>query len=112
MNRLQEFAHRLQRLAPALFAALVAVYIGYHASGNPRGILSWQELDRKIETKRGTLAAAEAEHRALAHRVRALRPGQVDLDLLDEQARLLLNLGKAGEIVIFRRGAGAGLPPR
>ena len=112
MSRLHEFAHRLQRLAPPLFAALVAVYIGYHASGNPRGVLSWLELERKIVTTRGTLAGVEAEHRVLAHRVRALRPGQIDLDLLDQQARLLLNLGGAEEIVIFGRDLGAGASPR
>ena len=46
------------------------------------------------------LAALEAERDALANKTERLSRGEIDLDLLDEQARRVLGLGRPDEIII------------
>ncbi|MSO55218.1 MAG: septum formation initiator family protein [Rhodospirillales bacterium] len=89
-----------QVVGPVLgFCAVV--YFAYHAIEGERGLLAWWELRQELESSK--LAASEIEGRRLAaeNRVKRLTPSSLDLDLLDERARLMLNLGRPNESIVF-----------
>ena len=54
-----------------------------------------------VERTRAEVAALAEERRKLEGRVSQLRSESLDLDLLDQEARRLLNLGHPDEEVLF-----------
>jgi cell division protein FtsB len=59
----------------------------------------------EAEEARARVAALRVERATLEHRVVRLRPESLDLDLLDERARAVLNLSSPDEIVVIERAA-------
>jgi cell division protein FtsB len=84
-----------------LFAYGLAVYFGYHAVVGSRGLLAWRQLNRDIAATEQELAAARAERQALEEKVRRLRPGSLDPDLIDELARRRLSLAGPLDVIIL-----------
>ncbi|MDP2193642.1 MAG: septum formation initiator family protein, partial [Alphaproteobacteria bacterium] len=66
-----------------------------------RGIISWMSLSQKVQEEEKVLQALTSQQKALEQRVKLLRPDSLDLDMLDEQARRLLNYSRKQEIVIY-----------
>jgi cell division protein FtsB len=77
-------------------------YFGYYALYGSHGIVNWVRLTQTIELKRAELGAIQAERQGLERRVRQLRPGSIDPDLLDERARANLGYTDGDEVVILR----------
>ena len=55
---------------------------------------------RRRRACRSELAALQAERAAIANKTERLSTEHLDLDLLDEQARKVLGLGRPDEIII------------
>ena len=72
------------------------------------GLLSWVERSAEVERAQARVAVLTAERDRLDRRVMLLREESLDLDMLDEQARRLLNLGLPDERILFTAG---GSPP-
>ena len=89
-------------MAPAIGFCVVA-YFAYHSIQGDRGLVAWMRLNEHIEIARSELAGLQVERVALERRVSLLRPDSLDRDLLDEQARIVLNFARPGEIVILER---------
>ncbi len=92
---------RLRDLIVPAVGVLALVYFGYHAVNGERGLLAWIERSEQIDDARIELAPLVAERQAIEHRVSLLGPESLDLDLLDERARDVLNLAKPNEITLF-----------
>ena len=84
-----------------LFAYGLAIYFGYHAVVGSRGLLAWRQVNRDIEATQQDLAAVRAEREALEEKVRRLRPGSLDPDLIDELARRRLSLAGPLDVIIL-----------
>ena len=84
-----------------LTCALGLVYVGYQSVQGERGLLGWIERSADVERTRAEVAALAEERRKLERRVSQLRSESLDLDLLDQEARRLLNLGHPDEEVLF-----------
>ncbi len=84
-----------------VLCALALVYFGYHSIHGERGLLAWTQRSQEVVDARTRVAALAAEHARLGHRVSRLRPESLDLDLLDERARAILNLAEPDEIILF-----------
>ncbi len=85
-------------LIPAICAAITG-YFGYH------GVMGFQSLQlqqARIVALESDLAAIRDVRAVLAHRVGLLRPGSLDPDMLDQQARAAVNAADERDIVIFR----------
>lgn len=82
--------------------ALALSYFGFHAVQGERGLLSWVQISQAVEQARAELATVKAEREALEAKVARLRPDALDPDMLDEQARYMLNLARADEVVVYR----------
>jgi len=93
-------ARAKQVIAPVLGIAAIT-YFGYHTIQGEHGALAWLQLSGQVTQAKTTILALEGESNRLANRVRLLHPDHLDLDMLDEQARRLLNLGGEDEVLLL-----------
>ncbi len=84
-----------------LVAALLVSYFAFYTFFGERSLLRLMQLDKQVDSASAQLNSIKAEHDALAAKVNHLRPSSIDPDLLDQQARHVLNYTAPGEIVIM-----------
>ena len=101
MQARREFQRRLKSLAAQLLGACVAGYFIYHAVQGDRGILAWLRVNQQLEAAHQELAKTGAERAALEQRVSLLSNSSLDLDMLEERARVMLYFSHPDDIVIF-----------
>jgi cell division protein FtsB len=102
LARLTGQLHRLQaRHWLVLCAYGLAIYFGYHAVVGSRGLLAWRQLNQDIAASQQELAAVRGDRLALEEKVRRLRPGSLDPDLVDELARRDLSLAGPLDVIIL-----------
>ncbi len=89
----------------------VAVYFSYHAVEGDRGLIAWWQVTSQLDSASATLERVRNERTALEHRVALLGSERLDLDLLDERAHLMLNLGRRDEVVILNPYEAGGAAP-
>ena len=87
-------------VAPILCTALMAYY-GYHAIEGERGLKVWLSLKQQLETQKNDRDQTRAQREHMERRVALMRDGKIDADMLEEQARQMLNLSRPDEIVIL-----------
>ena len=78
-----------------VLAGTMIVFFGFHTIAGERGLLARADIDREILAARETLALLDKQNHFLEHRIRLLRSGAVDADMLAETARA--NVGMYGE---------------
>jgi cell division protein FtsB len=88
------------RLIVPLMTAAVLSYFGYHVYHGEFGIDSKEHLRDRGEVLEAQLETLKAERTELEGKVRMLRDGTIDKDMLDEQARRALNFSTADEVTI------------
>lgn len=81
--------------------ALLVAYFLYHTVQGERGWLEMNRLRKEVAVAQDNLSQLQKERQALEHRVRLMRPGSLDPDLLDEKSREMLDYSKSGDIVIL-----------
>jgi len=101
MQLRREFHRRLKSLAAQLLGACVAGYFIYHAVQGDRGILAWLRVNQQLEASQQELAKSAADRAALEQRVALLSNSSLDLDMLEERARVMLNFSDPNDLVIF-----------
>ena len=84
-----------------LLAALIVGYFGFYTFFGDRSLIRLMQLDAKIQAIETKLANAQGEHDAYASRVNHMRSESIDVDLLDEQSRRVLNYTQPDEVVIY-----------
>lgn len=65
-----------------------------------RGLIAWVHLKNEIVKAEEILAEIRARKESLESRVSLLRPESLDPDMLEERARIMLNMGRPDERVI------------
>ena len=101
MGFLHELRKRARQVAPQVLLACLAAYFGYHAVQGDRGMLAWHRLEQEISQAGALRDGLVAERRDLERKVSLLRPDNLDPDLLEERARLLLNYGYADDFQLL-----------
>jgi len=91
------------RLIVPTISVVVLSYFVYHAYNGTYGINATVRYEQRIETLEAELASLSEVRRGLEERVSLVNDGSLEKDMLDEQARRLLNLAHANELVIYRR---------
>ena len=94
----------IRRAIPTFLLAGLVVYFGYHGLTGEQGALAWAGYKVQIAELEQELALVQAERMELENRASRLRDDSLDLDLLDERARELLNVADPDDYVI-RLGA-------
>jgi cell division protein FtsB len=77
------------------------IYFSYHLVHGERGYFAWRGIEQKIAVAEVKLEQQTAERTALENRVKRLRPESLDLDMLDERARVVLGFAKPDERVLI-----------
>lgn len=99
-----EQRRRLRHLLPAVLSACVFSYFAYHVTQGERGIIAWWQISHELEESQATLNILTAERRSVELQVVLLRPQNLDPDMLEERARVMLNFGHPDDrMLIIRR---------
>jgi cell division protein FtsB len=89
--------HGATALSIGLGAAIL--YLGAHAVTGRQGLVAYVDLQAQERTLESHLDAVEAERAQLEARAARMRGETLDLDYLDERARVTLAAGYSEEIV-------------
>ena len=86
-----------------LFTALstvLAAYFAYAAIRGDLGVIERLVVNAQIRELQSERAALEADIAELSNKTKRMSDAYLDLDLLDEQARSILGMMRADELVI------------
>jgi cell division protein FtsB len=100
MSILREMRKRARHVLPAALCAVVIGYFTYHAVQGDKGIHSYLKANRDVRLAQIQLDRVQVVKHGLEQRVRSLRNTSLDLDLLEERARVVLNLMRDDELLI------------
>ncbi|HUL10331.1 MAG TPA: septum formation initiator family protein [Candidatus Acidoferrum sp.] len=100
MTMSPEFKKRLrQAIGPSIGACLFGYFV-YHAIEGDRGVIAWLRMSQQLAESKAALATLQAERQQIQHRV-ALLSASIDPDLLDERARLMLNVAEPNDRLVI-----------
>lgn len=83
-----------------LFLLLICYFL-FHAVSGDRGWLAQVQLEQQLNRYHSELDLVRAERINLEHRVNNIGNETLDLDLLDEQARLVLGYSGRREVMVY-----------
>jgi cell division protein FtsB len=101
----REIRKRARQIALPVLGICLLGYFFYHFLHGERGLFAWLAINRQIEDARKEVAATAAERAELERRVSLLGSRSLDLDMLDERVRTMLNYGHPDELVILHADA-------
>lgn len=84
-----------------MLGACLAGYFVYHAVQGDRGIVAWMQLNQQIRVADTELDKTDTERQDMEQRVALLSNSSLDLDMLEERARVMLNFAHPDDLVIF-----------
>ena len=79
----------------------VCIYFGFYTVNGDRGLLHYMYLSKEIDYAKQVAHKYHQERIALEKKVHLLSSESLDLDLLDERAKSVLNLIRDDEFVII-----------
>lgn len=77
------------------------VYFIFHSVEGDRGLLAYWSMQDRVGEIVKLRVDIKARRELLEQRVKALRPGSLDPDLLDERARTMLDMANRDDVIIF-----------
>ena len=84
-----------------LALAIIVSYFIYHGVTGQRGIISTIDIDEKILEGTKKLNTLQKERSLIEYKIRILRSGSTDHDLIDEVIRRGLGMADPNEVVII-----------
>ena len=103
----------LTTLGLYVMAALLIGYFGVNAYSGNHGLKAKEDLDQQIATLSTDLDRLKLERAQWERRVALLRPDRLDPDMLDQQARALLDYVAPNDLILMdTRGSAATAAPR
>jgi len=101
MTVFEDIRLRARQIGLTVFGALVLAYFSFHMIQGNHGVVALLELRTKVAAAEAIRAQTAAERQRLVQQVSLLRPDNLDRDMLEERARIMLNYGRPDEIVIL-----------
>ena len=95
------FHNRLRNSGLWIVGAFLIVYFAFHAINGDRGLLKYLYLQQEIADARQIAQKYSLQKNKLEKKVRHLSNSSLDLDLLEERARIVLNMADSDEFVIL-----------
>ena len=78
----------------------LVVFFGFHTIVGERGLMVRGDIEREIRAARETLALLNKQNHFLEHRIKLLRSGAIDADMLAEIARASVGLYNKNDVII------------
>ena len=101
MGLFYDIRFRVRHMIGPLIGICSIAYFGFHVVHGERGLLTYWRLTQLIAETQPVLDEAKQQRALLENRVSLLRPDNLDPDMLEERARVMLNFGYANDIVIL-----------
>ncbi len=101
MGLFTELRLRARHVVGPVLGVCVIVYFTYHAFRGDRGVLALRQMSQRVDIARLEYERIKSVRMKLEHRVGLLHPDNLDPDMLDERARLMLNYGHDDEVVVI-----------
>jgi cell division protein FtsB len=102
MKRLIEQRYVLRQNIVAVIGVCLSIYFAYHLIASERSYLRLISLNNQVSVTELALADKIEEREKLEQKVVMMRPGNVNADLLEEQARKILGYQYPGEKQIIK----------
>ena len=78
----------------------LVVFFGFHTVVGERGLMVRADIEREIRAARETLALLNKQNHFLEHRIKLLRSGAIDGDMLAETARGNVGMYNKNDVII------------
>ncbi len=101
MTVFEDIRLRASQIWLTVFGALVLAYFSYHMIQGNHGVIALLELQSKVAMAEVIRSETDTEHQRLVRQVALMRPDNLDPDMLEERARVMLNYVHPDEIVII-----------
>ena len=101
MNTLNDIVNRLKKSGFLIVFGVCSFYFVVNAIKGDRGIFRYLYLKGKVEAALQERERYAAQKKDLEHKVAMLSDQSLDLDYLEERARIVLNMVKDDEYVIL-----------
>ena len=102
MKKLLENRALLRRNLFLMICIVLTGYFSYHLVMGKRGYFQLKALENQIELTQASFNEIKAEREAIEKKVVMMRPGSVDIDLLEERARHVLGFTKPDEYILLQ----------
>jgi len=89
---IRETRKRARQVVGPVLAITIIGYFLYHTVQGDRGLLAYAALSDQVRVSDWRLAQLRAERLELERNVSLLRPDNLDLNMLEERSRAVLNL--------------------
>lgn len=96
-----ELQNKIKNSGIFLFGALLSIYFVFHGISGDRGLLKLLYLKNEIREAQKIADNYHQQKNKLEEKVKLLSSSSLDLDLLDERARVVLNLVDKDEFIIL-----------
>lgn len=101
MGFLLDIQNRIKNSGLLIFCTLLSLYFIFHGISGERGLLKLLYLRNEISEAEQIANMYHQEKIKLEEKVKLLSSSSLDLDLLDERARVVLNLVGKDEFIIL-----------
>jgi cell division protein FtsB len=97
---LREMRRRCRAVVGPVLGLAVTGYFLYNLIEGNRGLLAWLRATQEIAATKTAVQGAQKAEAQLRRKDYELSPDHLDLDLLDERVRIVLDRARPNEIVI------------
>lgn len=101
MGLFYELRLRARYIIGPVMGVFAVGYFAFHAFRGERGLFALRQLSHQVETAQMLNSKIKFQRKELEHRVSLLHPDNLDPDMLDERARIMLNYGLQNDIIII-----------
>lgn len=98
---LKELRRQGRHIIASIFGVAVIGYFAFHAVEGERGLRAYFALNLQTELAREERDALRHDRMTIERRVNLLKPESLDLDMLDERARTILNKVHEDDFVVL-----------
>jgi cell division protein FtsB len=100
MMLVREAKKRGRQIVVPIFAAAISGYFAFHAVHGDRGVFAYAELSERVRDAQIKLAEVRGQREAMQSDVRLLQRESLDLNLLEERVRAVLNYVDDDDLLI------------
>ncbi len=101
MGLLVELYNRLKKSGLLLLFVLLFFYFSFYTINGERGLRRYLHLRQELNYAEKVAEKYRREKEALEEKVRLLSSESLDLDMLDERTRVILNYAGSDEFIIL-----------
>lgn len=101
MGLLQDIKYRLRKSGLLIFLMMLFFYFCFNGFYGDRGFQKYMYLKKEVAYAHEIADKYHHQKEELNEKVRLLSPGSLDLDMLDERAREVLNMVGSGELILL-----------